>query len=115
MKRLQPGWLHTWMTSHLDAVGAPASQLRGGCDVLLEPGRELRQIQEDVAGGPREFQDVKMLEFGPQPPTSNLQLTTSNFQPDDRLGAAELALWVDELGGVEQVTTLVTLISTRIL
>ena len=35
---------------YLDAVGAPAAQLGGGRDVLLEPRGELRKVQEDVAG-----------------------------------------------------------------
>ena len=38
--------------SHLHAVGGPAPELRGGGDVVLQLGRQLGQVQEDVAGGP---------------------------------------------------------------
>lgn len=72
--------------SYLLAVGAPAAHLAGGGDVMLQRGRQLGQVQEQV---PRAL---------------------------DHGGAARhLALGADQLDGVQQVAARVALVAASVL
>jgi len=71
---------------HLHAVSRPATQLAGAVDVVLQLGGELRQVQEQVARG-----------------------------ADHGHSASQLAARVDQVSGVHQAATLVTLVATSIL
>jgi hypothetical protein len=71
---------------YLHAVGAPAAQLAGCVDVRLQLVAELGQVQKQVLRG-----------------------------ADDWLGACQLAARVQQVGGVHEAATLVTLVAARIL
>jgi hypothetical protein len=73
-------------SAHLHAVSAPPAQLASGVNVSLQLVTELWQVQEEVLCG-----------------------------ADDWLGACQLAAGVDQVSGVHQPATLVTLVATRIL